>query len=168
MAPSVCPTRPASGRVGVRNHEPAVVLHRALVEDGGSLRELRAQPARRRDEPLVFGHGPALDLARRCLRLAEDEFGLAARLLLQLLGRLLRGDERRPEEALELAEADEVGLELLDFVRKIGALAPDVLETRDDLVEQPLGRVAAVAAEERPRRPQVSDLYRCECNGFSL
>ena len=67
---------------------------------------------------------------------------------------------------LELAEADEVGLELLDLVGEVGALAPDVLEARDDLVEQPVGRVAAVAAEQRLRRPHVSDLYRCECHGL--
>ena len=84
----------------------------------------------------------------------------------QLLGCLLRRDERRPEKAFELAEADELGLELLNLVGEVRTLAPNVLETRDDLVEQPLGRVAAVAAEGRPRRPHVSDLYRCECHGL--
>ena len=101
------------------------------------------------------------------MRLAQHEVGLAPGLLLQVCGGPLGGDERRAQQRLQLAVAHEVGLELLHLVAQIGALAPDVLEASDDLVEQPLGRVAAVAAQERPRRTHVSDLYRCECHGFS-
>ena len=36
--------------------------------------------------------------------------------------------------------ADEVGLELLDPVDEVGAVAPDVLEARGDLLEQPVDR----------------------------
>ena len=80
-----------------------------------------------------------LDLAGLGVRLAEDQLGLPTGLVPHLRRRLLGGDERRAQEGLELAEANEVGLELLDLVREVGALAPDVLEARDDLLEQPVG-----------------------------
>ena len=71
--------------------------------------------------------------------LAEDQLRLAPGLVARVGRRLLGGDERRAQEALELAEANEVGLELLDLVGEVGALAPDVLEARRDLLQQRLG-----------------------------
>src|SRR4029077_6698419 len=97
-------------------------------------------------------------------RLAEDQHRLAPRLVPHLSERLLRGDERRAQEALELAEAAEVGLERFDLVREVGALAPDVLEARGDLLEQVVGGRGAIAAEGRTGRLQVSDLDGCECH----
>jgi hypothetical protein len=55
-------------------------------------------------------------------------------------GSLLGGHERRAQEPLDLAVADQVALELLDLVGEVGALAPHVLEARDDLVEQRVDR----------------------------
>jgi hypothetical protein len=57
--------------------------------------------------------------------------------------------------------ADEVGLELLDLVREVGALAPHVLEAVRDVGEQPVGRSPLVAAEALPE-PDVADLDRCQ------
>ena len=100
------------------------------------------------------------------MRLAQDQPGLAPRLVAGLRRRQLGGNQGRAEKSLEFPEPDEVGLELLDLVGEVGALAPDVLEARDDLVEQPLRRVATVATEQRPRWPHMSDLYWCECHGL--
>src|SRR5436190_19929235 len=97
------------------------------------------------------------------VRLGQDEVGLAARLLLHLGRRALRGHERRAQQRLELAVAHEVRLELLDPVAQVGALAPDVLEAGDDLSEQLVRRRAFVAAES-DRRCQVPDLDRRECH----
>src|SRR5947199_70334 len=83
--------------------------------------------------------------------------GLAPCLLLQLCRCPLRGDERRAQQPLELTEPHEIGLELLDLVREIRALAPHVLEARGDLVEQPVHR-GALVAEEPGARSHVPDL----------
>src|SRR4051812_20641438 len=114
-----------SGCVGVRNHEPAGLL--LGVEDGGRLGELRPQPAARRDQALVLDQSAPLNLARLGLRLGHYELGFAPRVISQLLGRLLRGDESGPEDVLELPETGDLALEVLDLVREVGALAPDVL-----------------------------------------
>src|SRR5262249_57126296 len=82
----------------------------------------------------------------------DDEIRLLAGLLLERDRGLLGGDERRSQEAFELAVADEVRLELLDLVREVGAFTPDVLEAGDDLVEHVVNRRSAIAAEERARR----------------
>ena len=124
-----------------------------------------AQKPRLDDEPLVLADRATLHLPCLGMRLGEDQLGLAARLLLQLGRRALRGDERRAQQRLELLEADEVGLELLDLVRQVGALAPHVLEARGDLLEQPVGG-AAVVAEEPRARSHVSDLDWCECHSL--
>ena len=54
-------------------------------------------------------------------------------------GRPLGRDERRPQEPLGLLVADEIGLELLDLVGEVGAVAPHVLEAVGDVLEQPVG-----------------------------
>ena len=91
------------------------------------------------------------------MRLREDELRLAAGVLFQLLGRLLRRDECRAEEVLELAEAHEVGLELLDLVGEIGALSPHVFEAHCDLVEQRVDARSAVTADEGLVGLEMSD-----------
>ena len=116
-------------------------------------------------ESLVVGVRAPLDLAGLGVSLAEDELGLLSRLVSHLGGCLLGGDESRPQERLELAETDEIGFELLDLVGEVGALAPDVLEARGDILEQLVGRCDAVAAEVRAGRRDVSDLDGCEGHG---
>ena len=81
-----------------------------------------------RDRP---GFGPCL---------LDDEIRLPPGLVLERDGRLLRGHERRSQQALELAEAHEIVLELFDLVREVGALAPDVFVAGGDLVEQVVDR----------------------------
>src|SRR5437016_4128681 len=82
---------------------------------------------------------------------------LAACLILHVLRRLLGRDERGAQERLELAEADEVGLELLDLVGEVGPLAPDVLEAHHDVLEELVDRACAIATEPGPWRLDVSD-----------
>ena len=91
--------------------------------------EQRAHLARLGEQPLALGRGRARDGSRLGVRLAEDQLGLALRLVLQLVGRRLGRDERRPQQRLELAVADELALELLDPVGEVGPLAPDLLES---------------------------------------
>ena len=90
----------------------------------------------------------------------DDQVGFLARLLLQRHRSFLGGDERRAQQALELAVAHEVSFQLLDLVGEVRALAPDVLEADDDLVEERVDRRAAIAADDRLWRLQMSDLDR--------
>src|SRR5262249_43114661 len=86
-----------------------------------ALRALVDRPERRADtcldavrlahEPLALGAGFPNDAPGLVLRLADDQLGLFPRLLAELVRGALRGDERRPQQALELAEADDLGLE---------------------------------------------------------
>ena len=104
------------------------------------------------------------DRPRLGVRLLDDELGLRFALLLQLLGCTLGRDERRAQQRLELTEAHELVLELLDLVRQVGAVAPDVLEARGDVLEH-LVDERALVAEERSLEPDVPDLHRGECHG---
>src|SRR5581483_4247145 len=124
------------------------------------------QQARLGDEPLVLRERAPLHLTRLRMRLAEHELGLLARLFLHILRCALRRHEGRAQQSLELAVADEVRLELLDLVCKVGALAPHVLEARDDLREQAVGS-AAVVPEQAGAGCHVQDLDWCECHLFS-
>ena len=83
---------------------------------------------------------------------------------LSVTARLLRGHERRSQQALELAEAHEIVLELFDLVREIGALAPDVFVAGGDLVEQVVDRRFLVTADEAFSGFDVSDLDGSECH----
>src|SRR5207237_8270977 len=76
-----------------------------LPERGASFDELGAQAARLVRQPLVFGDRAAPAVAGRGVRVVEDQLGLAPSLVPHLRGGLLGRDERRAEEALELAEA---------------------------------------------------------------
>src|SRR5262249_61163036 len=105
-------------------------------ERGEPLLQLPPQALGLAREPLVLGERAPLHLASLGVRLAEDQLRLAPGLVADLGRRLLGGDEGRAQEGLELPEADEVGLELLDLVGQVGALAADVLEARRDLFEQ--------------------------------
>jgi hypothetical protein len=96
--------------------------------------------------------------------LRQQELGLPAGLLLELLRRALRGDERRAEQRLQLAEADELALEVLDLVSEVGAVAPDVLVALRDLFERGVDECALVA-EERALDPDVLDLDGRESHG---
>src|SRR5579862_6639216 len=103
-----------------------------------------------------------LDRPRFGVSFAEDQGRLAPGLVAHLRRCLLGRDERRAKEALELAEADEVGLELLDPVCEVRTLAPYVLEAGRDLLEELVGGRGAVAAEKSTRWFDVSDLDGCE------
>src|SRR4029453_18967284 len=93
------------------------------------------------------------------VRLVEHDPGLAPRLVLQLVGRLLGGDERRAQQRLEVAVAGQLALELLDAVCELGALPPDLLERARDVLEQLVDRLAPVAAPAA-REVDVVELHR--------
>src|SRR5438552_10705712 len=101
---------------------------------------------------------PPCDRARLRTCLLDDQLGLFASLLLERYGSLLGRHERRAQKPFDLAIANEVVLELVDLVGQVGPLAPDVFEAGDDLLEQTVDRVPVVAADERLRRLDVSDL----------
>src|SRR5665213_2068523 len=184
--PTIC-ARPAPGLTRSRTRVDAAAMRPSVPAalGGFGLRSLDGRPrvldffdrfergpklcaelARLDRELLVLGPGVALHCTRLGVRLAENQVGLAARLLLHLCRCALRRDKRCPQQRFELAIAHEVGLELFDLVGEVGAFAPDVLEARGNLVEQPVHRCALVADEPRARS-HVSDLNWCECHSIS-
>ena len=78
------------------------------------------------------------------MRLLDDEIRLAPGLLLHVLGGSLGRDERGAQQRLELAVLRSVGLELLETVGEVGALAPNLLEAVCDLVQQLVDGLTAV------------------------
>ena len=115
----------------------------------------RSASASRRDGP------------RLGVRLLEHEIRLPLGLGPQLVRRLLRRHERRAQERLEVAVTGEVGLELLDPVGVLGALAPGVLERPLDLLEQLVDGSAAVA-EQAAFQLYVVELDWCDGHGSPL
>src|SRR6185437_3133246 len=95
-----------------------------------------------------------------------DEIGLLLRLGLELVHRLLRRDERRAQERLEVPVAGELGLELLDPVGVLGPLAPGRLERALDLLDQRVDGPAAVA-EQAASEVYVVELHGCDGHGLS-
>ena len=106
-------------------------------------------------------------LARLGVRLGHDHVGLAAGGFLEILRRALGRDEGRAEQALELDVTGHLGLELLDALDELRALAPDGLEAVGDVVHHPMDGCLPVA-EEATLELDVSDLDRCECHDDSL
>ena len=76
----------------------------------------QARTPRLEGEVLALGARVAGDRARLRLRLGDDRLRLALRGVLQFVRGPLGRDERRAQELLELAVADEVRLELLDAI----------------------------------------------------
>src|SRR6185503_8111210 len=76
----------------------------------------RAHAAHLAQQAVVVGAGVARDRPRLGASLLDDQLGLLARLLLERDRSLLRGHERRPQQALDLAVPDEIVLELVDLV----------------------------------------------------
>src|SRR5262249_48621627 len=116
------------------------------------LDERERRTEERRDAPRLGREALGLrtrlagDDARLGVGLADDRVCLAPRALTLLLGGALGGDQRRPEQALELDVLGEVGIELLDAVAQLGPLTPDQLEAVGDVIEQ-LVDVPALVAE---------------------
>jgi hypothetical protein len=79
----------------------------------------------------------------------------------------LGGDEGRAQQTLELDVTRHLGLELLDALDELRALAPDGLEAVGDVVHHPVdGRLPI--AEQTAFELDVSDLDGCECHEDSL
>src|SRR2546429_6730494 len=133
-------------------------LGRLIVDEGERRTEEGAHPAHLSEQAVVVAPGGPRDRAGLRACLLDDQLCLFAGLLLERHSSFLRRHERRPQKPLDLAITDEIVLELVDLVRQVGPLAPDVLEAGDDLVEQPIDRIAVVAADERLRRLYMSDL----------
>ena len=110
---------------------------------------------------LAVGVGLADDLARTCLRVAQDRRGLATRVLAHRVRGPLGGDERLAQHLLELAVVAKLALELLDAVAQVGSLAPDLLERLGDVLELALD-TAPAHAERAPREAQVAYLDRTQ------
>ena len=111
--------------------------------------ELGADPDDVLLEAALLGRGLARDAPRLGVRLLDDQVGLAPRLLLHVLRSALGRDERRAQERLELAVLRGLGLELLEAVGEVGALAPDLLEAVGDLLEQLVDRRGGSRAARR-------------------
>src|SRR5262245_28228794 len=110
-------------------------------------------------QPFALAACLADDAACLAMRLGDDHLGLLPRLIAELLGGALGRDQRRSEQALELPEAIDLGLELLDLVAEVGTLTPDLLETLDDVVEEVVhGR--AFIAEQTAAELSMSDFGR--------
>src|SRR3954469_24492050 len=107
-------------------------------------------------------HRPGLGV-----RLADHQLGLPLCLVLQVVRGLLRRDERRPQQRLEVTMARELALELLDPVGVVGPLPPDLLERVGDLADQLVDGTAAVA-EQAPLEANVVELHRGDGHGVLL
>ena len=102
-------------------------------------------------EPALLGGGLARDPPPFGVSLLDDEVRLAASLRLHVLRRPLGRDERRAQERLELAVLLGLGLELVEAVGEVGALAPDLLEAVAISFRSRSTSAPAVAArKERP------------------
>src|SRR5262245_30904140 len=100
---------------------------RDVVLDGCKRRaQERAPAADLAEQPVVIGARVTRDRPSLRPRFLDNEIRLLAGLLLERDRSLLGGDERRSQQALELAVAHEVRFELLDLVREVGAFTPDV------------------------------------------
>src|SRR6185503_155799 len=119
----------------------------------------RAHLARVGQQPLALRGSGTCDLSRLGVGLADDQLGLALRLVLELVGGFLSGDERRAQQRLEVAVPRELALELLDLVGVVGTLPPDLLERVGDLEDQLVDGPAAVA-EQAPLEAYVVELHR--------
>ena len=109
-------------------------------------------------QALAFGAGLADDLAGGRVRLLDDERRLLLRTVAQLGGGALGGDERLAQQALELAMAQELILEVLDAVGEVHPFAPDLLEAVGDLEQQLFRRCSAVAADRSASERHMPDL----------
>ena len=79
-------------------------------------------------ETPLLGCRLARDASRLCVSFLDDEIRLAPCLLLHVLRGTLCRHERRAEKRLELSVLRRLGLDLLEPVREVGALAPHLLE----------------------------------------
>jgi hypothetical protein len=87
--------------------------------------------------------------------------GLPASLRADVVGHPLGGEKRVAESSLDLLLPGELTFELFHLVPQIGALAPDLLEARDDLREQVVCRPPLVAERTTPKL-DVPDFDRRE------
>ena len=162
------PAAPARPDAVDRGHSPPRrVVERRLVDDGERRPEQRLDATHVAHQLLLLGDRVAHHLARLGVRLGHDHVGLAAGGLLEVLGGTLGRDEGRAEQALELDVARDLGLELLDALDELRALAPDGLEAVGDVVHHPMdGRLPI--AEQAALELDVPDLDGCECHDDSL
>ena len=129
--------------------------------------EITSSAARRIDStrrdsasrPLLLRDRVAQQPATLGARLGDGHLGLAARLLLHVVGGALGRDERRAQERLELDVARDLGLQGVHALAELGALAPDGLEAVRDLLDLAGGRPTA-GSRRGPRRSVGASLPR--------
>ena len=97
-------------------------------------------------EPPLLGCGLASDSSGLGMCFLDDQVRLAPGLLFHVLSRPFGGHERRAQKRLELAMLRRLGLDLLEAVGEVGALAPDALDAIRDLREELVVAGPAVAA----------------------
>src|SRR5919108_1927592 len=124
-----------------RGHEKRAVVRFHIELEGPEAPDLAV-------DSLAFALGSGDDVAGRRARLGDDHVSLAAGLRADVVGHPLGREERSPKRPLDLFLPRQLVLDLLQLVAEIAALAPHVLEARDDVREQLVGRLAVVA--ERP------------------
>ncbi len=84
-------------------------------------------------------------------------------MLLHVLRRPLGGDERRAEKRLELHVARDLGLEVVDALGQLGALAPHLLEGVRDVLDGAV-HVRAAIAQEPAAQLEMTNFDGCECH----
>ncbi len=87
-------------------------------------------------EPRVLALSAPGDRPRLLMRLRHDQLGLALRMGADLRCGLLGRHERVGEQFLAAPQLHELLLHLLDLVRELAPLAPDVLEAVGDIVQE--------------------------------
>src|SRR4030095_6918270 len=107
-----------------------------------------AQPTNLTVDPLTLVLCSGDDVSCRRAGFRDDHVGLTSSLRAPVVGHPLRREQGVSEGSFDLFLTRQLGLDLLDLVAEIGALAPDLLEARDDLREELVGRFALV-----PERP---------------
>src|SRR2546425_8329323 len=176
--------RRASGRLPRRRllHEtqpvldllflPVHVEQSQVLLDGGAdtLLESVALDAQVLDHPLDLAR-----LARRLvqelrpleLRLLDHELALPARLLLDVLGQLLGGEERLLEDPLALLVVGDAGLDLGQLLLERVVLDDQPLELARDQVEE-RADLLLVEAPHLPGEPVAVDVDRCDLHALLL
>src|SRR2546422_664473 len=144
------------------------LLRRRLVDERECRVQEGAHPPHFRQQPVVVRARSPRDRSGLGARLLDDQVRLPPGLLFERDCSLFGRDECRAQKRLELAIPNEIRLELLDLVGEICALAPDVFEARDDLVQQPVDSRPLVAPDDALRRFEMSDFNRSESHGLPL
>src|SRR5581483_8663321 len=159
----VLPVRPAF-RGGCRAGHRFVMRLLDHPERGA---QQRLDAARLREQTLAFVLRRACDRARLLVCFGNDDLRLALRVLDRLGRRLLGGEQCGRKQRLALAHLVEALLGVLELVRELSPLAPDLFEAIGNVLEHVLD-LGPFVAEQPTRRMDVSQLNRCVTHPLSF